>query len=235
MRTSHHKNEAVVRRDLAIACRLFAYFGWTDLGAAHLSAQFDGREPGFFINPRGGWLGETKAKSLFRCSQYQSQSSVQENGVGVDIHRAIYSAREDVHCVLHTHTTASIAVSMQEGGLQQLSQHAAMFFERLAYHETSVVDESNAIVRDLAAYNAMILRHHGLLVCGNSVPEAFVRMHLLQRACEEQLAGQMTGAVLVPMTNEICQAISDQADMLIGSHANAAWPALSRLVAGGTK
>ncbi|MEK6286558.1 MAG: class II aldolase/adducin family protein [Acidobacteriota bacterium] len=231
-----HDDEAAIRHDLVTACRLFARFGWTDLGATHLSTRLKGSlEERFIINPHGCWLGAMREDLLYRHSLRAENDCLrqgeQKEGVGVAIHSAIYTARKDIHCVLHTHTTAGIAVSMQESGLQMLSNQAAMFFGKLAYHEARLgEDEPAGTARDLAKNDAMILRHHGLLVCGRNVPEAFVRMHLLQRACESQIAGQMAGVPLLPMLTEVCVAISGQADALIHHHASAVWPTLSHLV-----
>lgn len=229
-------DEITVRRHLSIACRLFAYFGWTDLGATHLSARLQGSlKDGFLINPRNLWLGEMREHLLYHSNagdeNNPSEHASSDAGIGIPIHQAIYKARKDINCILHTHTIAGIAVSMQTTGLQMLSNHAAMFFGRVGYHQTCLEEEEcAAIAGNLADYNAMILRNHGLLVCGRNIPEAFVRIHLLERACKEQLAGQMTGVPLLQVQEEVCIAISNQADELISSHANAMWSALSRLV-----
>lgn len=39
----------------------------------------------------------------------------------------------------------------------------------------------------------MILRNHGLLTCGSTIPEAFFHMYMLNRACEAQVAALSAG------------------------------------------
>ena len=48
----------------------------------------------------------------------------------------------------------------------------------------------------------MILRNHGLLAWGPSVPEAFMTLWTLQRACDVQIASSSAGA-LNPIRPEV--------------------------------
>jgi len=48
-------------------------------------------------------------------------------------------------------------------------------------------------VRDLGQHNAMILRNHGLLVCGASVPQALNLMYQLEMACRAQVDAMSGG------------------------------------------
>ena len=80
-------------------------------------------------------------------------------------------------------------------------------YNRVGYHdfEGSVVneDEKPRLVASLGAKNLLILRNHGLMACGPTIDEAFFNMWLLQRACEAQIAAQMTGAPLIPISNSV--------------------------------
>ena len=50
------------------------------------------------------------------------------------------------------------------------------------------------LVRDLGPeHKAMILRNHGLLVGGTSIPEAFHMIYMLERACAAQIAALAGG------------------------------------------
>src|SRR5258708_5970533 len=82
------------------------------------------------------------------------------NGAGFTIHSAIHAAREDVTCVVHTHTRAGIAIAAQEDGLLPLSQHAARFHGRVAYHDYEGValdlDERSRLQASLGDKQVMI-------------------------------------------------------------------------------
>jgi len=49
------------------------------------------------------------------------------------------------------------------------------------------------LVRDLEGGSFMILRNHGVLVCGGSVAECVVNHHFLEIACRGQIAALAAG------------------------------------------
>jgi len=109
--------------------------------------------------------------------------------------------------VVHTHTAAGIAVSAQKHGLLPISQHALKFYGHLAYHGYEGValdlDERDRLVADIGPHKAMILRNHGLLVTGRTIPEAFNMIYYLERACQAQVAALSGGAELVLPPEEV--------------------------------
>ena len=50
----------------------------------------------------------------------------------------------------------------------------------------SGLDEQRRLVADLGNHVAMLLRNHGLLAVGATIPEAFVTIYWLERACQAQ-------------------------------------------------
>jgi len=57
-------------------------------------------------------------------------------------------------------------------------------------------------VRDLGTHNAMILRSHGLLTCGPSIPEAFNTMYQLELSCRTQVDAMAARTELVVPSKE---------------------------------
>ena len=56
------------------------------------------------------------------------------NFTGYVIHGAIHKTRNDLHCVMHSHSRAGLAVSCLKNGLEILIQDSAMFHNRISYH-----------------------------------------------------------------------------------------------------
>ncbi|MGH8463932.1 MAG: class II aldolase/adducin family protein, partial [Pseudomonas sp.] len=129
------------------------------------------------------------------------------NPAGFVIHSAIHGAREDAHCVLHTHTRAGCAVAALKCGLLPVNQISMEFYGKVAYHDYEGValdmDEQQRLVRDLGDKPVLMLRNHGLLTVGESVSQAFLRMYYLEKACEIQLAAQAAGEIVLP-PDEVC-------------------------------
>src|SRR5262249_49761962 len=122
-----------LRCDLAALYRLVAHYKMTDLIYTHISVKVPGGKETFLINPYGMLFSEIKASDLVKIDidgnrvdeGFDSPYGV--NKAGFVIHSAIHRAREDVSCVIHTHTAAGVAVSAQRDGLLPISQHALKF------------------------------------------------------------------------------------------------------------
>lgn len=183
-----------LRRDLAAAYRLAALFGWDDTLYTHFSVRLPGAEPLFLINPFGLLFEEVRASDLIVVDMHGKvvEGEAKYNVAGFTIHSAVHMARDDAHCVIHTHTLAGMAVAAMNDGLLQLNQISTEFHERLGYHPYEGValdlDERRRIQASLGNNMALVLRHHGLLSVGASIADAFCVMFYLNRACEIQLA-----------------------------------------------
>jgi len=132
------EEEWQLRIDLAAAYRLIALYGWDDLIFTHLSVRIPGDEHHFLINPYGMMFEEITASSLVRIDQEGNKINPDDfdiNPAGFTIHSAIHAVREDAACVMHTHTTAGVAVSAQKEGLLPLSQQSLFPLSGLAYHD----------------------------------------------------------------------------------------------------
>src|ERR1700730_2181869 len=124
-------------------------------------------------------------------------------------------ARPEVACVLHTHSIAGCAVSMQKDGLLPLNQHALQVIGDIAYHDyegsARSPEERARFLSDLGDRHIMVLRNHGLLIVGTSIAAAFVATYRMERACVMQLAFQQSGADFHPIADEVVGAAYDNA------------------------
>jgi ribulose-5-phosphate 4-epimerase/fuculose-1-phosphate aldolase len=227
--------ERALRVDLAACYRIVALMGWDDFVFTHISARLPGTEE-FLINPYGMMFDEITASSLIRVDHEcrpQHETTWPVNPAGFVIHSAIHEARPDVGCVLHTHTTDGVAVSAQEAGLLPISQQATIALSSLAYHDYEGIavrdDEKPRLVADLGTKHRLILRNHGLLTVGPTVPDALMSMITLQRACEIQIRAQSGGGALIIVDPKIVHGVRDAVKTVTrGAGSNLLWPALLR-------
>jgi ribulose-5-phosphate 4-epimerase/fuculose-1-phosphate aldolase len=225
-----------LRVDLAACYRMIALYGWDDLVFTHISARVPGPEEHFLLNAYGLLFEEMTASSLIKVDlsgEKVLDSPHSVNPAGFVIHSAVHEARSDVGCVLHTHTRAGVAVSAQASGLLPLSQISLFPLITLAYHDYEGVainpEEKQRLVADLGDKNAMILRNHGLLATGGTIPDAFLMMYALETACQIQLAAQSTGGELIHVPDPIVEGMQAQAqEVLQGLGGQLAWPGILR-------
>ena len=193
------------RVQLAAAYRIFDYLGWCHLIYGHISMRLPPPSHNFLINPYGLRYDEITASNLV---EIDSEGNLVEPGentfnpAGFVIHSAIHEHRDDAHCIMHTHTRAGMAVSALECGLQPVSMNAMSFHGHLAYHDFEgsmlLLEEREKLARDLGSANALILRNHGLLSVGRTIPEAFLYLFRLEQACQVQLDAMACGQLQYP-------------------------------------
>lgn len=201
--------ERAARVQLASAYRIFDHLGWTEMIFNHITLRVPGPEKLFLINPFGLHYREVTASSLVLIDT--EGNPVREtpwpvNRAGLVIHSAIHEHVANAHCVMHTHTTTGMAVACLAEGLSPTNFYAAQLHGCVAYHEFEgiTVDpaEKERLLRSIGDRHAVILRNHGLLSWGASVPEAFLWLWTLQRACDVQIAASAAGA-LNPIRPEV--------------------------------
>jgi ribulose-5-phosphate 4-epimerase/fuculose-1-phosphate aldolase len=199
------EGEAVLRRQLAAAYRLVDHFGWTELIYGHLTARVPGDQPHFLINPYGLNYDEVTASNLVKIDLEGNKVEASPHPVnyaGFVIHSAIHMAHATRHrVVMHTHTRAGMAVCALQEGLLPISMVATAFHGKLSYHDyegpSLDLDERGRLLENLGDNQAMMLRNHGLLTTGRSVPEAFLRLYRLERACQIQVDAAPAGTLNV--------------------------------------
>jgi ribulose-5-phosphate 4-epimerase/fuculose-1-phosphate aldolase len=201
--------ERAARVELAACYRIFNHLGWTEMIFNHITLRVPGPEKFFLINPFGLHYSEITASSLVLIDVEGNpvrESKWPVNRAGFVIHSAIHEHVERAHCVMHTHTTTGMAVACLKEGLSPTNFYAAQLHGKLAYHDFEGItvneDEKGRMLRSIAGKPAVILRNHGLLAWGPSVPEAFMMLWTLQRACDVQIASSSAGA-LNPIRDEV--------------------------------
>src|SRR5438105_3966085 len=202
-----HPDEWAARVQLAACYRIFDMLGWTEMIYNHITVRLpesvSGSEKQFLINPFGLHYSEVTASNLLRIDPKGNKLDDNPwpvNPAGFTVHSAIHEHIPDAHCVMHTHTTAGLAVACTQGGLAQNNFYSAQLHDMVAYHDfegiTIHADEAPRLLKNIGSKPAVILRNHGLLAWGRTLPLTFVRLWTLQRACEIQMAQAAMGPAI---------------------------------------
>jgi len=205
-----HADEWAARQQLAACYRVFALLGWTEMFYNHITLRLPASASGgakhFLINPFGLHYSEVTASNLVKIDlqgRVLDGSRHPVNPAGFTVHAALHDGLEAAHCVMHTHTTAGVAVACLQDGLSQSNFYSAQLHDMVAYHDfegiTIHAEETPRLLRSIGNKPAVILRNHGLLAWGTTLPQTFAILWTLQRACEIQLATLSMGpAIAVP-------------------------------------
>ncbi len=244
IRSTISDEEWKTRVDLAACYRLMRLYGMTDLIYNHITARVPGTENEILINPYGMLYEEITASNLYKIDLDGNVLRKPDTEYGINlagyvIHSAVHGGRHDAACVIHTHTRAAVAVSAMKCGLLPISQTSMRFHNRVSYHDFEGpaidTDERKRLVADLGRNNVMMLRNHGTLVAGRSIPEAFNAIYALEMACKIQVDVMASGAqmLLAPeeMAERTAQLLSPRPeDNHAGMDGALEWPAMLRLL-----
>jgi ribulose-5-phosphate 4-epimerase/fuculose-1-phosphate aldolase len=191
------------RVQLAAAYRIFDHLGWTELIYNHISLRVPGEDQHYLINPFGLHYSEVTASNLVKvdlAGNIVGPSDWPINPAGITFHGAIHATLPDAHSVMHLHTTATQAVCCLKGGLSFTNFYAAQLYGKVAYHDfegiTVHAEEGARILRSAEGKPVLLLRNHGPVTIGHSLPQALSLMWLVNRACEIQLASSSMGELL---------------------------------------
>lgn len=209
--------EWAARLELAACYRAFDWLGWTELIYNHITVRVPGPERHYLINPYGLWYNEVTATNLVKidlAGKAVNGSKHPVNIAGFVIHSAIHAAREDAHCVIHTHSTTGSAVASKKDGLRYDNFYSAILYGKVAYHEfegvTTDTGEQARLVKSLGDKSVLILRNHGLLVTCSTLTEAFITYWVLHRACEIQAATDAMAGENLPVTREVLEGMQQR-------------------------
>ena len=188
------------RVQLAACYRIFAHLGWAELIYNHISLRVPGPDDHFLINPFGLHYTEVTASNLVKVDvdgNIIGNDDWPINPAGFTFHGAIHATLPDAHCVMHVHTTPTMAVCCSEEGLSYTNFYAAQLHGQVAYHDFEGItvhrEEGARILASANGKRVLLLRNHGPVVIGHTLPQAFNLMWLVQRACEIQVASATLG------------------------------------------
>ena len=214
--TRFSDDEWKARVELAGIYRVFAYLGWDESIYNHISLRVPGEPNHFLINPFGLHYSEVCASNLVKVDidgNVVGHSDWPINPAGFTFHGKIHEKVHGGHCVMHVHTTPTLAVCCLEDGLSFSNFYSAQLYGKIAYHDfegiTVHADEGDRILNSAGDKQVLLLRNHGPVVIGSTLAQAFSLMWLVNRACEAQLASMSMGKVKEIPSNILEKCVRD--------------------------
>ncbi len=206
------EKEWQLRCELAAAHRLVAHFVFVDMTYNHISARVPGEPHHFLVKADNVFMEQVTASNLVKYDVDGNQvleSGNKASPAAYNLHAAVLKARPDIVAAVHTHSPANLAVSAQKHGLLPLTQQAMRFYNRIAYYPNEVDDTtregSDRLAGALGDKWVMILENHGALVCGSTLPEAYIYHHFFELACRAQVGALAAGVEIITPSPQACE------------------------------
>jgi ribulose-5-phosphate 4-epimerase/fuculose-1-phosphate aldolase len=201
-----------IRQELACAFRILARGGFGENIAGHITVVADDGDS-LWINPWGLWWEEVSASDVCRVSMF---GDVVEGRWDVTpaapIHTELHRARADARVVIHNHpyhATVLAAVGLLP---EVVHQTATMFDGQMALveeytGEIDTPDLGSALAAQIGDATVAVLANHGVVVTGETIPEATYRAATIDRTCrltvDVLLLAQATGRPIQPIAGHL--------------------------------
>jgi ribulose-5-phosphate 4-epimerase/fuculose-1-phosphate aldolase len=237
--SKYSEAEWAARQELAACYRIFAMMGWDEVIYNHITLRVPDEEGSYLINPFGLRYDEVCASNLIKIdgdgNKVDADNPWHVNKAGFVQHSLFHKSLPDVHAVIHTHTTATMAVCSLEGGLQPVNFNACFLMDHMGYHDFEGItvreEEGVRLLQNLGDHRILMLKNHGPVVMGRTLPEAFQRYWLLQRSCEVQLATMSMGKPIMVSPEVVAVHQRDQSEVrLPGGPGKADFDAMVRKI-----
>jgi ribulose-5-phosphate 4-epimerase/fuculose-1-phosphate aldolase len=200
-----------LREQVAWSCRILAMGGHGDYTLGHVSARAAGGEH-ILMKPNGLGLEEVTPDDLLALDLEGAKLA----GAGpihleYVLHTEIYKARPDIGAVVHTHPPYATALGATDATLELLNHDAVLFREGLAYFDDTAElivrpEQGAAVAAALGDRRVLVMRGHGLIVTGETVPWATYAALTLERVLRIQSIARALGNLL-PMTPEMADRV----------------------------
>lgn len=207
-----------IRRDLAACFRMAARYGFEEGICNHFSALVPGYDDLFIVNPYGWAFRELTASKLLICDFHGNvvAGEGQPEATAFYIHARVHKNLPRARVAFHTHMPYATALSMTEGDpLIFAGQTALKFYGRTAFdrdYNGLALDEreGDRIAGAVGDADIVFMKHHGVMVLGPNIAEAWDDLYYLERACEVQTLALSTGRQVLPVKPEIAEAAYQQ-------------------------
>ncbi|MGI9345184.1 MAG: class II aldolase/adducin family protein [Gammaproteobacteria bacterium] len=195
---------------LTVGFRLFAYFGYDEGVAGHITVRDPEHADLFWVNPIGLHFSQLKVSDLLLVNHDGEviQGNRPVNAAAFAIHSRLHSQHPALNAAAHSHSVYGRTFSTMGRLLDPITQDACAFYEQQALFsefDGVVLDTSygDAIAAALGDKKTCILQNHGLLTTGKSVDEAVWRFISMDKCCKSQLLAEATGHKPISIPHDI--------------------------------
>lgn len=231
MQMGHSKQNTVnnlqVKDDFALAHRILAHEEMHEGTWTHLSVVVPENRTQLFVTPGDRHFADIYQDDVLTMNHRGEvvSGAAAPNSAAWCLHFPIHQARDDAECVVHLHSTYSVALMMQKAKRlnERANQLAATLYGQIAYYDVydgllKDTAEGEAMARVLGDKNILVLRNHGFIVVADTIGRAIERAYLFERACKLQLLAESSLQELSVIPQSIIDAVCHEENTSLGSY-----------------
>jgi ribulose-5-phosphate 4-epimerase/fuculose-1-phosphate aldolase len=207
-------SEWQMRVNLAAALRLAAHFDWHEAVANHFSLAVTPDGKNFLMNPRWRHFSQVKASELLLLNADDTSTMLRPDApdqTAWSLHGRLHANLPQARCIIHLHPPHATAIaSLADPEIKPIDQNTARFYNRIAYDMqyggmANTDAEGDRLAGLMGNKQIMMMGNHGVLICSQTVAEAFDLAYYLERACRNLVLAYQTGQKLHLMSNSVAE------------------------------
>ena len=189
-----------LKKKLIAAGQVLAAAGQGDFTRGHISVRMPGKPSLFYMKPHSVGLDEITPNNILTIDlDGNVVAGKARRHSEVYIHSEIYRARDDVHCVIHSHPTYAVALSVSGRAVKAYSQPGALFFNDVGSYSDTInlirtPEMGMRVARALGSHRAVLMKNHGVAVAAGSIEECVVTAIMLENAAMIQMIAEAAGS-----------------------------------------
>jgi L-ribulose-5-phosphate 4-epimerase len=185
---------------LALACRIIAMEGHSDIVWGHMSVRDPENPEHFWMKGHEVGLDEITPEDLVLVDlEGQKLSGARRRHSEYPIHSEIYRRRPEVQAVVHTHPMYGTIMASMEAELVSFTHEGSIFVPPPVPRfnlTTSLIrtrEQGEALARQLGDHRALLMQNHGVVLAAGSIEEVTMLSIMLEKACQAQLIAMAAG------------------------------------------
>ncbi len=188
-----------LKEKLIDAGKVLVAEGQDDFTRGHISMRVPGDPGHFYMKAHSIGMDEITMENILTINlEGDVSAGTARRHSEVYIHSEILKARPDLNCVIHTHPVYACAFAATGRPLRALSQPSALFYKALGFYTDTINlirthEMGRGVAKALGPHKAVILKNHGVIVCGETIEEAVVALIMLENAAQVQLIAEAAG------------------------------------------
>lgn len=192
-------NHDEIKQKLILAGKVLVIEGQDDFTRGHISMRLPDNPSLFFMKPHSVGLDEITMENILTIDlEGNVVAGKARRHSEVYIHSEIFKVRPDVHSILHTHPTYSIALSATGRPIRAYSQPGALFAGSVGIYADTInlirAHEMGAgVAKALGPHPAVLLKNHGVVLAAKTIEEVVIRTIMLENAAMIQMIVEAAG------------------------------------------
>ena len=215
-----HPDNWQIRVDLAAAFRWAARLNLHEAVANHFSVAVNDDGTRFLMNPNQSHFSRIRASDLILVDANDPETMHRPDApdpTAWGLHGAVHRRCPHARVALHVHSIhATVLSTLSDPRLPPIDQNCAMFFKRYAidteYGGLAFEEEAERCCEYLSDPDkqVLIMCHHGVMVIGKDVADAFNRLFYFERAAETYIKALWTGQPLRVLSDAVAEKTARQ-------------------------